>query len=121
VFLSAVQEDNKVVAVGYTSGEMLIARFNDDGTPDAGFGTAGRVFTEVGEAPWAVKLQGDQILVAAGMTLTRLNVDGTLDKDFGQDGITEYGFGEAPGVPAELVIQGDKIVIGVACPPISNP
>ncbi|MBV8713984.1 MAG: hypothetical protein JOZ65_02835, partial [Chloroflexi bacterium] len=52
----ALQNDGKVVLAGLTSDidtgtiQLALARYNPDGTPDAGFGSSGIVSTSVGDA-----------------------------------------------------------------------
>src|SRR2546422_9595991 len=48
----AIQTDGKIVAAGYTtisgSAAFAVARYNPDGTLDAGFGSGGQVTTDFG-------------------------------------------------------------------------
>lgn len=105
----AVQADGKIVVAGTSTGQdlgtdMLIARFNTNGTLDATFGGAGYVRIDVddGQASsreWAkgVVIQPDGKIVAAGFVhgpgnlyrvlVARLNTDGALDAGFGIAGL----------------------------------
>src|SRR5207249_12272864 len=70
-----LQPDGKLVAAGYTSGAsntaFALVRYNASGSPDASFGTGGKVTTQIvtmeNEA-FALVLQPDGKLVAAGYT-----------------------------------------------------
>ncbi len=77
----------------------VVAEEDDDadGTLDTGFGTAGTTTTDIGndssDAAWAVALQPDGKIIAAGesandFTVVRYNADGTLDTGFGTAGTT---------------------------------
>jgi len=123
VFALVLQPDGKLVAAGYTSGAsntaFALVRYNASGSPDASFGTGGKVTTQIvtmeNEA-FALVLQPDGKLVAAGYTndgseqdfaLVRYSADGNLDGSFGTGGkvITPVpgAFGEANA----LVLQPD--------------
>src|SRR5207249_4338042 len=73
VFALVLQPDGKLVAAGYTSGAsntaFALVRYNASGSPDASFGTGGKVTTQIvtmeNEA-FALVLQPDGKLVAAG-------------------------------------------------------
>jgi uncharacterized delta-60 repeat protein len=73
----ALLADGRIVVAGTGLGsdanDFLLARFLADGSPDASFGTAGRVFTDVPGNPSqeqlsALALQADGKIVAAGST-----------------------------------------------------
>ncbi|HEV8268515.1 MAG TPA: hypothetical protein VGR00_09790, partial [Thermoanaerobaculia bacterium] len=79
----AIQGDGKIVVAGYAlvSGTyaMALARYDSGGTPDPMFGSGGTVTTSYGptsdEKAFALALQGDGKIVAAGTT----NMGGTDD------------------------------------------
>lgn len=94
-----VQEDGKILAVGYDGVAFLLERFNDDGSPDTSFGAGGTVTTSFGGfqafGARGVALQPDGKIVAAGATqggtylgcaLARYDSDGSLDTTFGDGG-----------------------------------
>jgi uncharacterized delta-60 repeat protein len=101
----AIQRDGKIVAAGSieitsstTTGYFTLARYNPDGSLDTGFGSKGKVTTQIGTrcSANAVALQPDGKILEAGMTLSnvadaalivRYNSDGSLDKTFGQKGL----------------------------------
>ncbi|MBI2960352.1 MAG: hypothetical protein HYY28_08565, partial [Betaproteobacteria bacterium] len=70
----ALQSDGKVIVAGYShwsdsKGDgFALARFNADGTPDAAFGSGGKVNTYLSSssAAYAVTIQPDGKIVAAG-------------------------------------------------------
>lgn len=119
----AVQPDGKLVLSGYASNfpnpsGAALARFNADGSLDAGFGTGGQTMVDGGGEAVAVAVQRDGKLIAAGgqggdLALFRFLSNGTLDSSFGSAGVvttdvpgfTDYG---AWG----LVVQPDgKVVV----------
>ena len=131
----AIQPDGKIVVVGKVTtsvgtGDLgfLVERYNSNGSLDTGFGTSGVVgmFTgEPGGAGYAVAIQPDARIIAAGsayasgsdgtgarMVVVRLNGDGSLDPNFGSGGsdvldVKAYSYALA------VALQADgKIVIG---------
>lgn len=136
-----VQPDGKIVAVGsanvnaasfYT--RFTLVRFNFDGSPDSGFGTAGVVSTDffgTENVATSVALQADGRIVVAGaahdgigrrFALARYNVDGSLDASFGTGGkVTTSFFGFDDGATAVAVQANGKIVaVGSAYPGGAN-
>jgi uncharacterized delta-60 repeat protein len=110
----ALQSNGKIVAAGshfFTQlGGLLsfaLARYNSDGSLDAGFGSGGKVLTGVAGAANAVTLRPNGKIVAAGFSclnlggpclpndfaLAGLNDDGSLDAGFGADGIVVTDLG----------------------------
>lgn len=99
----AVQTDGRVVVAGYskvfTNAHYALARYLADGTLDLGFGTGGKVLTQIGplyEGASSVTLQNDGKIIVAGsstslngwddFTLARYLPDGSLDTSFGVGG-----------------------------------
>lgn len=67
------QDDQKIIAAGFTqfNSDFGVVRYNLDGTLDSGFGLNGKVVTDFGtsrEAPYALAVQQDGKIVAAGAT-----------------------------------------------------
>src|SRR5262249_39062750 len=104
----AVQADGKIVVAGLavnagTDADLLLARYNPDGSLDDTFGTGGRVITPVAgyDVIDALAVQPDGKLVIAGSTvgpagsdtvLGRYNPDGSLDSTFGgSGGVSQLG------------------------------
>ena len=100
----ARQPNGKIVIAGSAtvggSRHFALARFEDDGSPDLTFGTAGRVMTALGveDTVNAGVLQPDGKIVVGGAiwasqtgpldaAFARYNPDGTLDGGFGSGGI----------------------------------
>jgi uncharacterized delta-60 repeat protein len=101
----AVQPDRRIVVAGYAQRaaddyDFILLRFDEDGSPDPLFGTAGRVFTDFNgsyDVLYGIVLQPDGRIVAAGgasdatfndidFGLVRYNPDGSLDLTFGNGG-----------------------------------
>src|ERR1044072_8760565 len=116
----AIQNDGKVIAVGTgpgNGGDVVLVRYNSDGSLDSSFGTAGIVFTTVtGAADSAEKaaLQPDGKIVVVGyggsdQFAARYLPDGTLDKSFGTGGIFLTSLARG----SSIALQSDgKIVSG---------
>ena len=96
-----VQPDGKVVMVGGTFTDFIMARFNADGTVDSTFDGDGRVTTKIvsgqQQEALAVVVQPDAKVVVAGysgppgggpsrVALARYMPDGSLDAAFGSQG-----------------------------------
>jgi uncharacterized delta-60 repeat protein len=123
-----IQPDGKIVVAGTVDGvgvsdsDFGVARYNTDGSLDPTFGDQGLVTTDVGteDQGWAVSLQGDGRIVAAGMTqvdetrdfaLVRYNTDGSLDESFDGDGKRTIDFGGLE-FAFDVAMQADtKIVV----------
>jgi uncharacterized delta-60 repeat protein len=119
----ALQSDGKSVVVG---GKTL-SRFNTDGSPDATFGTAGKVtiVSNGGSAEGfeGVAVQSDGKIVVAGhtsivpslvqdFTVQRFNADGTLDASFGTGGKVVTDFSGTEDIAYALALQPDgKILV----------
>jgi uncharacterized delta-60 repeat protein len=115
--------------------EFALARLNANGSPDAGFGTAGQVRVQVAasqQSPrsgaYSLALQSNGRLVAGGyardpvsnasvpneLALARFNPDGTLDSSFGSGGKVrvQTATGDAPySYAAALALQSDDKIV----------
>ena len=128
-----VQPDGKVLAVivaGDPTWEYYVARFTDDGQPDAGFGAGGRVLLHKGylqamgsqDVGWHMAIQPytDRVLVSYdfGIPLTAFDSDGRLDLAFGGDdldGTVEWPV-VYPGEDTRVTrwsVDGDGRLLGV--------
>ncbi len=125
----AIQSDGKIVAAGSDNNSLTsnfaLARYNTDGSPDASFGTGGKVVTSFGNEfgfAYDVAIQPDGKIIAAGYSrtgtnlgfaLVRYNPDGSLDASFGAGGKVVTIFGNGNSIPKNTVaIQSDgKIVV----------
>ncbi len=101
-FAVVLQSDGKIVVAGEAktsrNQDFALARYNANGSLDATFGTGGKVMTDFNgddDAAFALVLQPDGKLVAAGeaktsrnqdFALARYNANGSLDATFGTGG-----------------------------------
>jgi uncharacterized delta-60 repeat protein len=127
----ALQRDGKIVVAGgavpdgSTDAEILVARFNPDGSLDGSFGAGGKVLTDLGSKTGLANglvIQPDGKLVVVGsarganeaseFVLVRYQGDGSLDPTFGGDGEVFTAF--APGYwnlgKALALARGGRIV-----------
>ena len=127
-----VQPDGKIVVVGYANGDILLARYNADGTLDDDFGTNGLVKQNLGGTDYCcgVGLQtvggnAGKIVVAGRsddeVALARFTADGQLDDDattgFGtsNSGIiiySDFGLGKDYANEMALLSNDDIIIAG---------
>lgn len=121
----ALDAGNRIVAAGYSGGEMAVARFTPDGTPDGSFGTNGVVTAdpapgspEEGGDGRALALQPDGKIVVGGevgttrfdFALMRFTTDGSVDTGFGSGGIVRTDFGDYEAVES-LAVQPDGRIV----------
>ncbi|MBN8481498.1 MAG: hypothetical protein J0L88_07920, partial [Xanthomonadales bacterium] len=130
----AVQADGRILVAGSASGsganpDLLVMRFNADGTPDASFNSTGRVLTSFGldDAANAIALQGDGRIVVAGsaippggssrdMIVARYTGNGVLDPGFGSNGLATIAFGPSDDIAYAVAVMpwGRLVVSGSA-------
>jgi uncharacterized delta-60 repeat protein len=127
-----LQPDGKLVAAGrcqFTTADFCLARYNDDGSLDlasfgAGTGTVTTAISGGTDSAFALVLQSDGRLVAAGncdfatsdFCLTRYNPDGTLDATFGAGGKVSTDIDGDFDAAQALVLQPDgKLVAAGIC------
>ncbi|EMI18983.1 Pentaxin, partial [Rhodopirellula maiorica SM1] len=120
----ALQSDGKIVVLGSSDNDLLVARFTTAGVLDTSFDGDGYAITDVNGIDSAAELaiQSDGKIVAAGTTdaggnnfsVVRYNTDGSLDTTFSSDGKVEIDFAvSSDDVASALIIQTDgKIVLG---------
>lgn len=120
----AVQADGKIVVLGYSHNganeDVLLARYNFDGTLDTGFGGGGYVLYDRG---LGLTLQTDGKIVIVGYTYVgghrdvltlRYNTNGTLDSTFGTGGAVTYASpGAATDIGFGVAIQADGCIVVV--------
>jgi uncharacterized delta-60 repeat protein len=133
-FALAVQGDGRLVAAGRVqvpSGQDVdvdfgTARYEPDGSLDAGFGVSGRVATAFASHSFdigrGVAVQADGRIVVAGFTarqqkdpdfgLLRYEPDGTLDNGFGKKGkvTTDFSDGGNDGA-SSVAVQADGRIV----------
>ena len=132
----AIQQDGKIVAVGYGNGKGTLIRFNTDGSIDGTFGSRGLVQLDstyvpamatfpggpesVVGATWgydvAVQDNGKIVVTARDTTQTRTRVyrffaNGTPDVDFGTNGMTSTDPTNRDGAVAAGAIKADRVLI----------
>lgn len=123
-----LQSDGKILVAGYYDNnfynDAFIARFNADGTPDSGFGSAGLITYVMGsqyDEFHDIAVQNDGKIVVGGRTwqnnsydfiVMRLLPDGNADSLFGQNGkvTTDFG-GNYDIITSILLLPGNKIVV----------
>jgi uncharacterized delta-60 repeat protein len=119
-----VQPTGQVVVAGTSGSEFLLVRYTAGGLLDAGFGSGGKVLTDLGagSAAQAAAVQADGKIVVAGQTfraatgndfaVVRYNADGTLDAGFGAGGEVTTDFGGNDGAFSVAIQPDQKIVVG---------
>jgi uncharacterized delta-60 repeat protein len=124
VFSIAVQPDGKIIAAGDAKldggYDFALARYNSNGTLDAGFGAGGRVITDFAgsdDGAEGVALQPDGKIVAAGFArsfdfgLARYNSNGTLDASFGTGGKVTTDFAGSNDASFSVAVQLDGKIV----------
>ncbi|NUQ63012.1 MAG: hypothetical protein HUU20_11010 [Pirellulales bacterium] len=124
----ALASDGKIVVTGHFNGaggaDFAAARYNSDGTLDAGFGTDGIASTDLGgsfDDATAVVVQADGKVIVGGYTiqpgvanqfaLVRYNADGTPDTDFGAGGIVTTSFGPGSATILGMALAADERIV----------
>ena len=103
-YSAAVQADGKLIVGGEAGSNLLLVRYNTDGSLDSSFGTGGVVSPMDGEA-YSVVIDSTGKIVVGGTTagaagdvfaIVRFNPDGSLDSSFGINGVAamDLGFSE---------------------------
>lgn len=115
-----VQPDGGLVVAGHmTAGGvamLTIARFNADGSADAGFGDGGRVTDGVMDAGRSIALQPDGRIVVAGLAsgdfaIARFETAGALDTVFGDTGLVAVDFFGGADDARAVAIQPDGGIV----------
>jgi uncharacterized delta-60 repeat protein len=118
----SLQEDEKIVVAGVSDGDILILRYNSNGTLDSTFGTDGVVTYDSGYSDFvsAIDIQADgKIVVVDNVTdspliddllILRYNTNGTLDSTFGEGGVVTYQSVDGSAID----IQADGKIVVVA-------
>lgn len=133
----AVQPDGKIVIAGYgyrSNGwnDVILLRYNSDGTLDSSFATGGKLMFDIGGAydqAYGVALQPDGKIVVVGSSyngsdrwaIVRVTPSGQLDSTFDGDGkvVTSFGSGNDNANSVEIQPDG-KIVVGGDVQSIGN-
>jgi uncharacterized delta-60 repeat protein len=122
-----LQPDGKILVLGSsknaTTTDLLLLRYNTNGTLDLTFDNDGIVTTKIGTSSTSgssLALQSDGKILATGtctsggvisMTLARYNTDGSLDISFDNDGFTTTSIGLSASGRTVLVQDDGKIVV----------
>lgn len=130
------QPDGKILVAGGAfplfvfAGNFELARYNADGSLDAGFGNGGIVTTHFGHGSYAsaLALQPDGKIIAGGtvyvdfssddssntdFALARYNPDGTPDTSFGSGGLVTTDFDGFNDDAFSLLLQPDGRIVAV--------
>ena len=117
----ALQSDGKILVGGAFGGDLAIARYQPNGTPDASWGGVGVATLALSGAVTALTVQTDgKVLGAADVaqdtTVVRFLSSGVPDPTFGTSGSTTFEIGgPEPDLPTTIQLQADgKIVIAVS-------
>jgi uncharacterized delta-60 repeat protein len=126
-----LQADGKIVVAGHAysgSNNFALARYNANGSLDTSFDGDGKLTTDFGggtDMAFAVALQADGKIVAAGeatvtsnidFALARYNANGSLDTTFSGDGklVTDFSAGYDHGSAVAVQADGKIIMAGYA-------
>src|SRR5262245_49795169 len=140
-FFGAALSGTKIVAVGTARigpgfQEILVARFNSDGSLDSTFDTDGIVLTEVSPVDDngnAVAVQADGRIVVAGSTQVQAGSDhspmlvlryfpnGALDPSFGGSGFTTVDLGPSSAAATAVLLQPDGKIVAAGYSSNSGP
>jgi uncharacterized delta-60 repeat protein len=127
----AIQADGKIVLAGYSwitdHNDVVVVRYNANGTLDNTFGTNGKVSTVTASSEsFSIALQSDGKIIVAGVSyggnyvssvvslVMRYNANGTLDNTFGTNGKVTSSFenNETEGYAVALEADGKIVVAG---------
>jgi len=127
---SAIQADAKiVVSSGIENGtddDVVVLRYNDNGTLDETFGTNGAATYDGGKGDDCgrlVAIQPDGRIVLTGYTYNgtsydiltmRYNTDGTPDSSFGTNGVVTYDSGNKEDKGRAVAVQMDGKIVVIA-------
>ena len=120
-----IQADGKMVVSGFDSSaqDIILVRYNVDGSLDSSFDSDGKVTTNAGmnEQGQTMLLQADGKIIVGGLSnasgnfdflLLRYNTDGSLDTSFDSDGIVFTGFGASSSDQCfALALQTDGKIV----------
>jgi uncharacterized delta-60 repeat protein len=125
----ALQSDDKLVLVGSVvqntfpaSARFVVQRLLANGTPDPGFGAAGKVDVALSSnaKASAVAVQADDKIVVVGTTalvsvsrfmVARYNTNGTLDGSFGNGGSLDLNFFSANNAGENIAVMADGRIV----------
>ncbi|MBK9097155.1 MAG: T9SS type A sorting domain-containing protein [bacterium] len=110
----AVEMGGKIIAVGQSSYNWAMARYNPDGSLDNSFGANGLVVHSFGNRLDDIALLPDGKFLVAGRAgqltqVARYNNNGTIDNTFGTSGQTQI-----QGVSPSIILYGNKIIVATS-------
>ena len=120
----AIQLDGKIVVAGglipFWKTRGVLARYNSNGSLDASFGVGGRAPDVAAARFYAVGIQPDGRIVAAGgagpaggggdFALSRFNADGSVDTSFGSGGLVTTHFSGEDLINKIAILADGKII-----------
>ncbi|MEO6719634.1 MAG: T9SS type A sorting domain-containing protein [Ferruginibacter sp.] len=123
---SFFQPDGKLLRTSYSptnNGDIVLLRYNVDGSPDAGFGSGGRVITDLGglESTGPVAFQADGKIIMGGFSrdakgtdwlIVRYNSDGSIDGSFGTSGFVRKDNMIEENIQSICITPTGQIVLG---------
>jgi uncharacterized delta-60 repeat protein len=124
IFVDVYQDKAVIFGEHLTAVDFALARYDESGRLDEGFGDGGKVTTLIGDnasVARAIALQGDGKIVVAGyadndgkanFALARYNSDGSPDNNFSVDGkvITSVAQGKDNGAMSVAIQSDGKIL-----------
>ena len=119
-FAVKVQTDDKILVVGYAShpgfdDDMALARYNSDGTLDSGFGTGGKVTTDIFgdyDAAYSFIVLPAGKIIAVGTTWRSTSQDDLALVCYNPDGSLDTSFGSGGKVAVDMGTNVDDIAVG---------
>jgi len=119
----ARQTDGKIIIAGWAhfggSEQVVLIRFNTDGTTDTSFGSSGTIITQIGLMSHANALvvQSDGKIVIAGNSdnkfmLARYTSTGALDTTFGTNGIVTTSLGNHIESTSITLLPDGTMIVG---------
>jgi uncharacterized delta-60 repeat protein len=114
----AQQTDGKIIAVGASSSQAIVARYTTEGGLDPTFGAGGIVRTWLDQGNGVAILPDGRILIGGtiksvnlDMAVMRYLADGQIDTTFGSGGITTLDFGADDSTYGMAIGSDGKIVV----------
>ena len=124
----SLQSDGKILVTGAynnsSNNDLMVARFNPDGTPDLSFSYDGFMSLDVnghGDVGYVVKQRNDGKIIIGGfseipmsnrsMLIVRLEENGLLDNSFGTNGYVLIDFGLGGNECHDIAFRGDKLLL----------